>query len=67
MAGMFSWWVDLFTSGAMGAVVAIVLAAFAVLLVGNAVIWSLAGLKRVFSGKPQEPTTASVDTASGPA
>lgn len=43
---MLNWWTGLLTSGAAGAVVAVVLAAFAVLAAGNAVIWTLVGVKR---------------------
>jgi hypothetical protein len=42
---MFTWWTELFASGAIGALVALVLAAFAVLLAGTAIIWTLVGLK----------------------
>ena len=43
-AGM-DWWVDLLQSGAVGFLLALVLAAFAVLVVANAIIWPIAWLK----------------------
>jgi hypothetical protein len=51
---MFNWWTELFTSGAMGALVALVLAVVGVLLVGNAIIWPLVGLKVLITRKPAE-------------
>lgn len=43
---MFSWWTDLLEAGAGGAVLALVLLAFAVLAAANVVIWTLFGVKR---------------------
>lgn len=41
-----SWWLDLLIHhGLIGPVIAVVLLAFVVLAVGNAVIWPLAGLR----------------------
>lgn len=44
---MLHMWIALFTAGAMGAVVAVVIAAFAVLATGNVIIWTVAGVKSV--------------------
>ena len=44
-------WLRLASMGAVGFVIALVLAAFAVLIVANAVIWPIAGVKRLVGKK----------------
>lgn len=57
---VFGWWVSLFSgdwaiSGTVvGVVLGLVLAVVAVLLVGNAIIWPLVGIKTLLTRKPAE-------------
>lgn len=42
-----SWWVSLMHHGLVGPLIAVTLLAFVVLLAGNAVVWTLVGVKSV--------------------
>lgn len=47
MDTLLDWWLSLFHHGLIGPLIALVVAAFVVLLAGNAVVWTLVGLKSV--------------------
>jgi len=47
-ADMLDWWLSLFSDhGLIGPLIGLVIAAFVVLLVANAIIWPMAGIKHL--------------------
>jgi hypothetical protein len=44
MGDIWDWWVDLLGDGIAGAIVALLLAVFALLIAGNLVVWPIAGV-----------------------
>lgn len=51
MHAVWDWWLSLWPDhGLIGPLIAVVVAAFALLIAGNVVIWTLVGIKRLGQG-----------------
>lgn len=66
---VFGWWVSLFqgdwtiSGTVVGVALGLVIAAFVVLLAGCVVVWTLVGVKTLFTRKPAEQAANPLDPA----